>query len=340
MSDKAAHAVPAKPSETEIITRFFAPLAQEAGEALGLKDDAALISSDREHDLVVTTDGLVAGQHFDAHSDARDIAFKALAVNISDLVAKGAEPYLYFLTLALPEADPTWLQAFADGLGEAQASFGCRLAGGDTVATAGPLTLSITAIGRVPTGEMVMRSRASAGDYVYVSGSIGDAALALALSQDASLAAIWNLDEAQTSLLMAKLRRPAPPLALAPVLRAHAHAAMDISDGLLGDFESLCRASGTGGEIMIEHIPLSHAAEQALAHDQSCRERIVTGGDDYQVLAAVSPTQCDGFEAACRAADVTVTRIGALSGPETGVCARDPSGHKFSFYRLKYDHFR
>ncbi len=340
MSDKDAPAGSGESSEADIISRYFAPLAQGAGEALGLIDDAALISPDSATDLVLTTDGLVAGQHFVEDSNPRDIAFKALAVNVSDLVAKGAEPYLYLLTLALPAADPVWLEQFAEGLAEAQSSFGCRLAGGDTVATSGPLTLSITAIGRLPANEMVKRSGGAAGDMLYVSGSIGDAALGLALTQDASMAAAWQLDEAQFECLVTRYRRPAPPLALAPILRRFAHAAMDISDGLIGDFDALCRASGTGGEITLEHVPLSQAAERAMLHDKSTRERIMTGGDDYQVLAAVPLAQCDAFEAASRKAEISVTRIGVLSKQGAGICARDASGAEVLFERPKFDHFR
>jgi thiamine-monophosphate kinase len=340
MSDKHSPAGSGGSSETDIISRYFAPLAQDASEALGLIDDAALISPDGATDLVLTADGLVAGAHFVEDSNPQDIAFKALAVNVSDLVAKGAEPYLYLLTLALPNADSTWLGEFAQGLSDAQSSFGCRLAGGDTVATSGPLTLSITAIGRLPAGEMVKRSGGVAGDVVYVSGSIGDAALGLALTQDVSLAAAWQLDEAQSEFLTACYRRPAPPLELAPVLRRCAHAAMDVSDGLIGDFDALCRASGTGGELALAQVPLSKAAERALQHDLSASERIMTGGDDYQVLAAVPPAQCNAFETESCDAAIAVTRIGVLSEQSAGIRARDASGIEISFERPKFDHFR
>ncbi len=325
--------------EVEIIARYFAPLAEGVREAMGLADDAALVPSEAGKDFVVTTDGLVAGRHFTADAKASDIAFKALAVNVSDLIAKGADPYLYFLTLALPAPDPRWLEAFAGGLAEAQGTFGCRLAGGDTVGTPGPLTLSITALGKVAAGAMVTRSGGHEGDLVYVSGTIGDAALGLELIGRPAAAGAWQLTADEAAHLKARYRRPAPRRALASVLSRHAHAAMDVSDGLFGDFETLCRASATGGEIEAARIPLSPAAAQALKRDPACLPAIANGGDDYEVLAAIAAPEARAFEEAAEEAGVRVTRIGVLKAPGEGVHLRNEIGQGIALGRAKFDHF-
>ena len=247
-------------SESEIIARYFAPLAEGAPGAFGLHDDAALLPRGDDSDLVITTDTIVEGTHFRKSDAPQDVAYKVLAVNISDLTAKGAEPYCYLLSLVLPNADPDWLGGFSAGLGEAQDDFGCRLVGGDTTSTDGGLTISITALGRVAPGRMVLRGGAKAGDCLYVSGTIGDAALGLRLSETPELAQQWGLDDGQAAHLVSRYVRPAPPIALTPVLRGHASAALDISDGLLGDAAKLCDASGVGGEIRSARLPLSDAA--------------------------------------------------------------------------------
>ena len=273
--------------ESEIIALYFAPLAEGAPEAFGLHDDAALLPRGDDSELVVTTDTIVEGSHFRGADAPEDVAYKALAVNISDLTAKGAEPYRYLLSLVIPNADPGWLSGFSAGLGEAQDAFGCTLIGGDTTSSDGRLTISITALGRVPPGEMVSRGGAKAGDCLYVSGTVGDAALGLQLSEKRGSARTWKLDVGQAAHLVGRYLRPAPPIALAPILREHASAALDISDGLLGDATKLCEASGIGGEIRSTQLPLSDAARQALSADPGLLETILTGGDDYQVLAAI-----------------------------------------------------
>jgi thiamine-monophosphate kinase len=326
-------------SEPEIIARYFAPLAKGAPEAFGLKDDAALLPFGGDSELVVTTDTVVQGSHFHASDAPDDIAYKALAVNVSDLTAKGAEPYCYLLSLVLPHADPSWLSGFSNGLGEAQEAFGCKLVGGDTTATDGPLCISLTALGRLPRGKMVPRGGAKAGEHLYVSGTIGDAALGLQLSEEPNLAQQWGLDEDQAAYLTGRYRRPAPPVALASILRDRASAALDISDGLLGDAAKLCEASGVGGEIQSHQLPLSRPARQALGADAGQLASIMTGGDDYQVLAAIPGAQREVFEAAAAGAGVEVRAIGRLTGADSGLNAVDESGARLQFKRLSYDHF-
>lgn len=326
--------------EFEIIARYFAPLAAHTPGAFGLLDDAALLVPPAEAELVLTGDMLVAGVHFRPEDRPDDVAWKALAVNVSDLVAKGAEPLVYLLALALSERpDADWLGGLAAGLGAAQGAFGCRLAGGDTTATPGPSTICVTAVGRLPAGQMVRRAGAQSGDALYVSGTIGDAALGLRLLQRPGLGSQLGLDEAQAAALERRYWRPQPPVALAAALRAHASAAMDISDGLLGDLRKLCAASGTGAQVLASDVPLSPPARRALAADPSLIEAVLTGGDDYEVLAAVPPAREAGFAAAAEASGVAVARIGHVLPAEAGVIARAADGQALRFARDSYDHF-
>lgn len=340
MAEKAnADAVP-RLGEADIIARYFAPLAEGVSGAFGLRDDAALMTPAPGEELVVTTDTIVEGVHFLENAAAADVAAKALGVNVSDLAAKGADPRLYVLSLALPATpDEGWLAGFHDGLAAAQARFGCALAGGDTVATPGPLTVSVTALGTLPEGEMVHRSGAHTGERVYVSGTIGDAGLGLRLLTDDAAAGRWGLDADATAWLAGRYLRPEPRVALAPVLCAHATAAMDVSDGLFGDFEKLCAASGTGGRIMAAEVPLSAPARTALEHAPDLLATLVTCGDDYEVLATVPLDQAEVFEAAAQAANVPVTAIGTIEPASQGVTVLSAAGEPLALDRDSYDHF-
>ena len=225
--------------EDDLIARYFKPIATDPG-ALGLADDAAVLKGSGD-DLVVTTDAIVEGVHFLSHDPPETVAKKALRVNLSDLAAKGATPAGFVLTLALRNADERWLASFARGLGDDATAFRCPLLGGDTVSTPGPLTISITAFGRVPPGEMILRSRAEPGDRVVVSGTIGDAALGLAILKGK----VAVNDAAVREMLLGRYRVPQPRIGLADALRNYARAAMDVSDGLAGDLAKLCAASAS-----------------------------------------------------------------------------------------------
>ena len=266
-------------TEDELIEKLFAPLAGPAG--LGLEDDVALLPAGGES--VATVDALVAGVHFFSDDPPGAIAKKALRVNLSDLAAKGAEPLGFLLALALPE-DWTndWLMAFAQGLGEDAGAFACPLLGGDTVKTPGPLTISITALGRVR-GRFVPRAGAKVGDGVFVSGTIGDAALGLRLRKEPALAA--RLSPSARDFLLDRYLLPRTRLDLAGELRAGASAAMDVSDGLLGDLAKLARVSKVSSRIALADIPFSEAAREALALDPALLETLLSGGDDYEILA-------------------------------------------------------
>lgn len=326
-------------SESDFLDRYFRPLAQSYPGSYGLQDDAAVIEPPDGCDLVVTTDALIAGVHFFADDDPADIAFKALAVNLSDLAAKAAKPLAYSLALALPKATThDWLAAFARGLGEAQTVFGIALSGGDTtMSPAGPAMVSITAFGSVPHGRMVLREGARVGDGLYVSGTIGDAAFGLRLRRDDPAAAGWPLSRSQRLALEQRYLRPQPRLGLCEALLAHATAAMDISDGLAIDGSRLCAASSLAARIDTAAVPLSEAAQALIDADPSLVETALSGGDDYEILAAVAPDRQADFVSAAAASDLVVTKIGMIeTGAGLHILGLD--GAPLSLSCLGYDH--
>jgi thiamine-monophosphate kinase len=268
--------------EFSIISKYFAPLA--AAEAFGLKDDAAIVPQRPGHDLVVTTDAVCEGIDFFGFDPPDTIARKALAVNLSDLAAKGAEPAHYLLNLALPHTvTPDWLAGFADGLAQAQQRFGISLLGGDTGATDGALAIVVTAFGFVPAGGMVRRQGARVGDHVYVTGTIGDSGGGLAIFRREK----HVLTDAERDLLVARYRVPQPPVDFAAALRSMATAAVDVSDGLIADLGHLAGASGVRIVIHGAAVPLS-APLKALWGDATLL-RAVTAGDDYQIAFTAAP---------------------------------------------------
>ena len=318
-------------TEDDLIARYFAPIAGPG--ALGLRDDAALLTPPPGCDLVLTKDAVVAGVHFFADDPPASIARKALRVNVSDLAAKGADPLGFLLALAMPRDLPAdWLKQFAQALGEDAKHYAIPLLGGDTVSTPGPLTLSITALGSVPKGRMVARTGVQPGDYIYVSGTIGDAALGLKLRLDES--AGQGLSVTQREHLLARYLEPQPRLALAHVMRMFAHGGMDVSDGLVGDLTKMLRASGCGAQLRLADVPLSDAAQEFDDFNTA-----VTGGDDYELLASVAPAQAQGFEAAARAAGVAVTCVGeaGAAGSEIVFLGRD--GKPQTFDHGSFSHF-
>jgi len=326
-----------KPGEFELIARYFAPLAGRGG--LGLLDDAGLLRPARGYEIVVTADALVAGVHFFSDDPPASIARKALGVNLSDLAAKGAAPDGFVLTLALT-ADCTqdWLAAFAQGLGAMAQEGACPLIGGDTVSTTGPLTLSITAFGSVPAGRMVLRSGARPGDVVAVTGTIGDGALGLKVHGPARPAWVSMLPEAERAYLVDRYLHPRPRLALAPALQAHANAAMDVSDGLVGDLGKLLAASKMGAEIDLDAVPLSPAARLAVMADLALAELAWTGGDDYEILCTVSEEEYSSLSGAAEAAGFGLSRIGRVTA-EAGSVRYVEAGHPRAFARGSFAHF-
>src|SRR5262245_55294175 len=299
----------------EAIVALLAPLTEGDPGAFGLEDDCALLTPEPGTELVLKTDPIAEGVHYLPGEAPEDIAWKALAVNVSDLVAKGAQPVGYLMALSFPEAPSrAWLTAFAAGLRQAQARFGCRLLGGDTDRRPGPLTVSITAIGSVPQGQMVQRTTARAGCALLVSGTIGDATLGLALAKEPALAAAWGLTQAEADYLIGRYRRPEPRLALAPLLRQYAAAAMDLSDGLVQDLERMLRGSGLAGRLRAGDVPLSDPARKILTREPQRLAQLITGGDDYEVLAAIPGPRAHRDELLTAAATVGVrlTDIGTV----------------------------
>jgi thiamine-monophosphate kinase len=323
--------------EDSLIARYFKPLATDPG-AYGLTDDAAILKALGE-EIVVTTDAIVEGVHFLADDPPNSIARKALRVNLSDLAAKGATPAGFVLTLALRGVDGDWLAAFAGGLGADAAKFNCPLLGGDTVSTPGPLMVSITAFGRVPLGKMVHRSGARPGDHVVVTGTIGDSALGLNILRKGSVAAALAGDIASREMLVGRYRVPEPRNALALAVRAHALAAMDVSDGLAGDLAKLCAASGVSAVIDVPAIPMSSAASAALAAGAVSMSEIVSGGDDYELLCAIPQDAFEAFIRAAQAAGVAASPIGTIIAGASVPKFLDAEGRELSLPRTSYSHF-
>jgi thiamine-monophosphate kinase len=323
--------------EDWLIARYFRPLATDPG-AFGLGDDAAVLNA-RGDEIVVTTDAIVEGVHFLSDDPPETLARKALRVNLSDLAAKGATPAGFVLTLALRSADDAWLASFARGLGEDIALFGCSLLGGDTVSTPGPLMVSITAFGHVPTGRMVRRSNAKPGDRVVVTGTIGDAALGLDILKGGAVANALDDDVAAREMLVRRYRVPQPRNALAKAIRDHAHAAMDVSDGLAGDLAKLCAVSGVSAVIDAQSIPLSTAAAALLTRGTVGIEALVAGGDDYEILCTVREASFEAFAQSAGLAGVAVTSIGTVIAGASPPRFLDGQGSEIALSRLSYSHF-
>ena len=323
--------------EDSLIAHYFRPIATDAG-AFDLGDDAAALKTDG-NDIVVTTDAIVEGVHFLSSDPPDTVARKALRVNLSDLAAKGATPAGFVLTLALRKADEAWLKPFAQALGEDATQFGCPLLGGDTVSTPGPLMISITAFGRVPAGKMVHRSGAKPGDRVMVTGTIGDAALGLAILKGGNVTAATASNAAAREMLIGRYRVPQPRNALANAVRDHASAAMDVSDGLAGDLAKLCGVSGVSAVIDLESIPLSDPARDLVSRRIVGMETLIAGGDDYEVLCAIPEDRVEAFAQAARLAGVQATSIGMVVAGPSAPKFVDGEGGEIVLERLSYSHF-
>lgn len=321
--------------EFALIADLFAPLAASFPGALGLGDDAALMDMPAGTQAVLTMDAMVAGVHFFADDPAELIARKLVRVNLSDLAAKGAEPVALMLAAAFPrDVSLDWLRRFAAGLAQDVAEFQVPLIGGDTVATPGPLTLTLTAIGRVPTGQALLRSGAAAGDRVWLSGTLGDAALGLACRRgDCPDVSTPDRDWLQDRYLL-----PRPRVGLGPALRGVASAAMDVSDGLVQDLGHLCRQSGLGAVIDCSLLPLSAAAGRMVAADKTRLASILGGGDDYEILFTAPVGRTDQVAALAQRAGVTVTAIG-LMVPGQGVRVEDGQGRQLEMPVTGWRHF-
>tara|TARA_R110001606_G_scaffold26267_12_gene84853 strand:+ start:20039 stop:21037 length:999 start_codon:yes stop_codon:yes gene_type:complete len=296
--------------EFALIDRLLKPLAAKTPAALGLTDDAAVLSPTPGRDLVLAKDAMVAGVHFLEDDAPEDVARKLLRVNLSDLAAMGANPVGYLLATFWPEKLPRdWIEGFAAGLQKDQDEFGVGLLGGDTVRTPGPLSLSLTAVGEVTAGQALRRNGAAEGDLIVVSGTIGDGALGLL----ALKGALVGLDEDLQKKLIDRYHLPQPRLALGKLLTEKATACIDISDGPLADIGHICDESRLGAEIEWERIPLSYAARQALAQNARLRDVVLTGGDDYELAFTLPPAMEEALEQLATESGLALTIIGKMT---------------------------
>jgi thiamine-monophosphate kinase len=326
-----------RPTEFELIARYFAPLAAGAPGAASLADDVALITVPAGEDLVLKTDAIVAGIHFTGQEPARLIARKLLRVNLSDLAAKGARPLGYLLTAVFPQdVEEEWIADFAGGLAEDQWQYGLSLLGGDTAATPGPLTLSVTVVGAAARGRTPRRSDGKKGDSILVSGTIGDGALGLR----AARGQLVGLSAPSIRFLQDRYQLPEPRLALGRALveSGIVHASMDISDGLIADLGHICQQSGLAAEIQWSQVPLSAAARAALGLKPDLQAKILGGGDDYELLFTVADHDAERAMEIAAAAGVPVAVIGTLvSG--AGVAVRSEDGSAIAVAHRGFQHF-
>ena len=328
-----------KLGEFELIERYFAPLAGGEPGAFGLNDDAAKLAISTGKDAVVTTDAIVAGVHFPVNEDPKTIARRLVRINLSDLAAKGATPRAYTLVLALPDTTTTeWVAAFAQGLADEQQRFGITLIGGDTTRSGDALVLSITMIGEVPDNSIILRSGAALNDDIYVSGTIGDAALGRAIVEKR----ISAPDDDIRDYLIGRFRTPHPRVEVGLRLAGLASAAADISDGLVADLNHICRASRVSAEIELDRIPLSVAAERLVTDDQPLRTSLVTGGDDYELVFTAPANVSKRLQQVAADCGVGLTRIGRIVGGDAqpnAVIVRDTNGQCVEVGDGGYRHF-
>jgi thiamine-monophosphate kinase len=314
-------------NEFGIIAKHFAPLAKNFIGALGLKDDAAIISPKSGFDLVVTKDAMVADVHFFATDEPSLIAKKLLAMNLSDLAAMGASSLGYLLAVMLPlSTDDEWLAEFAAGLAESIDQFGGSLIGGDTVSHDGALALSLTAIGEVPQGKALKRSGAKIGDLVFVSGTMGDSYLGLNILRG-------NID-AHSEYLVSRYYVPTPRIALGAKLLGIANSCIDVSDGMVADLGHITQCSGVGAKIELAAIPLSDEAQRIAANPVD----LITGGDDYELLFTAPASAQPSIEAIAKELNLPITKIGEITQGDR-VVVLDNKGVEVSFETGGYRHF-
>jgi thiamine-monophosphate kinase len=315
-------------SEFDLISRHFTRPAANA--VLGVGDDCALVDVTNGMDLTVSTDTMVSGTHFFPDVDPEHLGHKALAVNLSDIAAMGAMPYWAMLALTVPNIDHQWLAAFAKGFFDLAAEYNVSLIGGDT--TRGPLTLTVTIMGEVPAGAALRRSGAKAGNDVWVSGTVGDAALAVAHRHGKLV-----LTESDYHEAVMRLYEPTPRVALGQALRGMATAAIDISDGLLADLGHICRLSGVGATVELTSIPVSAIGAKHFGNDAG-RTAIVAGGDDYELCFTAPANSRESIADLTDILGVPLTRIGLIKRGK-GVSLLGPDGKAVKIDGRGYDHF-
>lgn len=320
-------------SEFDLIRQFFTrPLAhdhQDNRVALGIGDDCALLTPSVGMQLAISCDMLVEGRHFFPGTDPEKLGHKSLAVNLSDLAAMGAQPFAFTLGLSLPEANTNWLAAFSKGLFALADQYDCKLIGGDT--TKGPLTISITIFGEIPPGKALRRAAAQAGDDIWISGTLGDARLALAGYNNEIKLNMEVQMEAST-----RLHTPTPRVALGLALRDIAHAAIDISDGLIGDLGHILQSSNLGAAINVDSLPIGPMlAKQSIDIQRSFS---LTGGDDYELCFTAEAGHRDAILVAAHLSGTTAKRIGTIEAT-SGLRLVDNTNKPINLQLNSYDHF-
>ncbi|MBL1420310.1 MAG: thiamine-phosphate kinase [Alphaproteobacteria bacterium] len=297
--------------EKDIIAKYFSPLSRNAKGADELKDDIAVLGNLGSGLLAINMDTLVAGTHFFPSDDPTILAQKALRVNISDLASKGAVPFGYFLSLALPkDANEAYVEAFAHGLSIDQRNFNLSLLGGDTVKTKGPFTITVTILGLLSNSEIPRRSTAKLGDDIYVSGTIGDGALGLLAHPD--YRGETNLT-AKYSRHISHYLCPEPRVELQTIISQYANASMDISDGLLGDLNNILINSKLGAKVNVDQIPFSEETKSILQNEMDMLPAILTGGDDYEILFTADPKHADDIKKHSKNLHFNLTKIGNIT---------------------------
>ena len=318
------------PSEFDIIRQYFILDNTRDDVVLGIGDDAAILNVPENYELIQSVDTLVAGVHFPIETSAKDIAYKALAVNLSDMAAMGAEPAWFTLAITLPSDDEIWLKNFSESLSLIAKKYNVQLIGGDT--THGPLCVSITINGFVEKGKALTRSNAQVGDNVYVSGTIGDAALALAAWQGDCL-----LADSSVEYLNRRLYRPTPQIELGLLLREYASACIDISDGLLADLEHITTASNVGAKINFKDIPLSKEFQSNLTDEELIIPLVLSGGDDYGLCFTLPKEKQSDFNSRILELGISVSCIGEIESKSGVRCLLNNKEVKIQ--ELGFQHF-
>lgn len=327
-------------SEFELIAKYFAPLARSFPGAYGLLDDAAVIKPSKGSELVVKTDTIVSGVDFPHEMAPEFIARKAVRVNLSDLAAKGARPRAYLVDLVVPASvGEAWIAGFAAGLAKDQAEFGIALIGGDMSSTAGSAVIAVTMLGEAPNGRIIRRGGAQPGDLLFVTGTIGDAALGLCSLKNA----LPGLDSGATEFLLDRYRLPQPRVSLGPELIGVATAGIDVSDGLVADLRHLCAVSGLDATVECKSLPLSSAARAAIVATPRHLVTAVTGGDDYEVLFTAPQAATSRIGELSRRFGIPINPIGrmarALRAAEPRALVLDALGHPLVFESEGWTHF-
>lgn len=317
--------------EFELISRYFSQAGAKRSDAtVGIGDDGAVLQVRDNYDLIVTTDTMVAGTHFFPDVDPRALGHKLVAVNVSDLAAMGAEPAWLSLALTLPAVDEAWVAAFAAGLHETAEYYNCQLIGGDT--TRGPLSLTMIAKGIVPRGKALTRSGAKVGDYIYVTGTLGDAALGLKLCQG-----LHEVSKKHQTHILQRFHYPSARVALGQALRTIASSAMDLSDGLYSDIQHILNRSGVGASIDVSRIPLSQAIKDS-CDGATAIQLALSGGEDYELLFTVPEAKRGSLDVLLSPYGIPVTCIGRITGV-AGKLELKQAEQPFAYEHHGFKHF-